>query len=425
LIDAYIAFDDSSHRGLARSEEHLYDLDSLKDSCGCLVSFNIDQTAEAHLASVAHYTVREFLESDRSSRTSWFNIKQPASYSSILGFVMDYTITSEPIQNPENWDHGSPLDLRSTSTLQEYCAAASVRALRDHEELIEPRLAFRFLDPLESHFTALQKALIILTANDKRDILSSSYEMVGFWDVYWQNSAKESKTIVLAHLILMGCFVLAKEFIQYLDVKAILEESLEGSINTVGVWVEDYEREEFQCNLVEFLAEMSIFNKAELEFFERELRELPGIVSYANLLPLYMPGHACDGPACEDTCTLPRLLQNGTNPDPSGFQVTPLQIAVHTRDLAGVSALLEAGANPNNTGDAQGVYWDPKTSVLGPYTKLSGLAPLYILRHLKAYPWCEDGMTRREIDLMNGETTNAIERLLLNYGAFNIAVENK
>ncbi|PMD45946.1 hypothetical protein L207DRAFT_382923, partial [Hyaloscypha variabilis F] len=65
LIDAYIAFDDSSHRGLARSEEHLYDLDSLKDSCGCLVSFNIDQTAEAHLASVAHYTVREFLESDR------------------------------------------------------------------------------------------------------------------------------------------------------------------------------------------------------------------------------------------------------------------------------------------------------------------------------------------------------------------------
>jgi ankyrin repeat protein len=136
-----------------------------------------------------------------------------------------------------------------------------------------------------------------------------------------------------------------------------------------------------------------------------------------------MPGHTHET-ACSGSCVLRQLLQLGANPDPKGFQVTPLQIAVFCRDLAGVRTLLEAGADPNNTGDEQGIKWHAETSVLGPYCRLHGLAPLYILRHLKAYRYFEDGMTTEEIDEMNGATTIDIERLLLDYGASTVVSGN-
>ena len=84
--------------------------------------------------------------------------------------------------------------------------------------------------------------------------------------------------------------------------------------------------------------------------------------------------------------------------------------------------LLEAGADSNNTGDEQGIKWHAKTSILGPYCRLHGLAPLYILRHLEAYLYFEDGMTIEEINHMNGAVTTDIERLLLDYGASTASV---
>ncbi|MEJ0106518.1 MAG: hypothetical protein WDO19_29990 [Bacteroidota bacterium] len=83
--------------------------------------------------------------------------------------------------------------------------------------------------------------------------------------------------------------------------------------------------------------------------------------------------------------------------------------------------LLEAGADSNNTGDEQGIKWDAETSILAPYGHLHGLAPLYILRHLEAYQFYEYGSSIEEID----QITAAIERLLLDYNASTICVENR
>ena len=62
LIDAYIALDKGKSR--LSSDEYLYDLETLKDSCGCLVSFTSNKEDQSQLANIAHYTVREFLESN-------------------------------------------------------------------------------------------------------------------------------------------------------------------------------------------------------------------------------------------------------------------------------------------------------------------------------------------------------------------------
>ena len=331
----------------------------------------------------------------------------------ILAFVLEYAITSEPIETPNDCEDGSPLYLGSTSSLQEYCLATSLRSLRDLEELIEPTLAFRFLNPLESHFEALHTALSILAFDGSSGTLSSDYYYTGFWDVDWHEPTKNSKTAILANLLLMECFSLANDFIQDLDIGRVLQETLYGSISTSVGWMKDLDSGEFECNLVELLAHMREFDKDMLDFFQREAR---GLVCYTDLLPRYMPGHAYET-VCESSCVLPRLLQLGANPDPKGFLVTPLQIAVFSRDLAGVRTLLEAGADLNNIGDEQGIKRHAETSILSPYRCLHGLTPLYILRHLEAYPDLEGGMSIEDFNHMNGATTTDIERLLLDYEA--------
>ena len=60
--------------------------------------------------------------------------------------------------------------------------------------------------------------------------------------------------------------------------------------------------------------------------------------------------------------------------------------------------------------------WEATTSALGTYSGLHGLAPLHILRHVKAHPY-RTGMTREETNAAYGPATVAIERLLLDYDA--------
>ena len=252
----------------------------------------------------------------------------------------------------------------------------------------------------------------------KIEILSSTYPISGFWNVEWDGSTKSSKTAILANLLLMKCFALAKYFIQDLDIMSVLQETLFGSINPdIGLF--EFAKEgKFACNLVEFLAEIGEFDGRMLDFFQREAH---GLARYTDVLPYYMPGHSHYEAECGGSCVLPRLLQLGANPDPKGFQVTPLQIAVFTRDAAGVKRLLEAGANANNIGNKRGIEWDAETSALGIYQRLHGFTPLYILRHLEPDPEVEDDMTGEEVT----QVTTITERLLLDNNASTVSVEDK
>ncbi|MEJ0106519.1 MAG: NACHT domain-containing protein [Bacteroidota bacterium] len=313
LIDTYTAL----NKGVLDSDEYLYDIETLKDSCGCLVSFTFTKKDQPQSANIAHYTVREFLESDRSSSTSWFSIKRKASYGLILAFVLEYATTSEVTEIPDDWDDEyDPLNLSCISSLQEYCLAASFRSLQDLEELIEPRLAFRFLNPLEPHFDALHAVICMsrLNQGNSYETLNLNHFVAGFWDVDWHESTKTSKAAILANLLLMKCFGLAKYFIQDLDIESVHQETLSGSIICSMSWTRYRDPSEFKCNLVEFLAEIREFDKGVLDLIQHEAR---GIVCYTDLLPRYMPGHFCET-ECDDSCALPRLLHLGANPDPKG-----------------------------------------------------------------------------------------------------------
>jgi hypothetical protein len=188
-----------------------------------------------------------------------------------------------------------------------------------------------------------------LSLDGEREKLSPYHLEIGFWDVDWDEPTNSSMTAVLANLLSLKRFSLAKAFIQDLDMETVLQETLYGWIYPAIVTKRYPGEPKFNCNLVEFLADIHGLDKDILEFFQREAS---GLVCYTNLLPRFMPGHRCET-VCEASCTLRQLLQLGANPDPEGFPVTPLQIAVFSRDLAGVRTLLEAGADLNNTGDEQ------------------------------------------------------------------------
>ncbi len=104
--------------------------------------------------------------------------------------------------------------------------------------------------------------------------------------------------------------------------------------------------------------------------------------TWAKSLLTFYVGYHRHGGRCEG-CWLRRLLQLGALVDPAGFRVTPLQIAVAARDLKGIALLLESGANPNMTGEYDGIRWGEE-EILGIFDQLHGCTPLYVLRKFSA-----------------------------------------
>lgn len=109
-------------------------------------------------------------------------------------------------------------------------------------------------------------------------------------------------------------------------------------------------------------------------------------------------------------CTLKKILSGGADPNAAGYLVTPLQISVATRDIEGITELLEAGANPNGTGDRDGVC-SKRDSLLENLNQLHGLSPLYIHRNSDdtAHYWV--------YEYRDGCDKSVIEDLLLQHGA--------
>lgn len=63
----------------------------------------------------------------------------------------------------------------------------------------------------------------------------------------------------------------------------------------------------------------------------------------------------------KDRYTLKKILSGQADLNAAGHLVTPLQIVVATRDIEGVTELLEAGADSNVTGDRNRVSFKTKS----------------------------------------------------------------
>jgi hypothetical protein len=329
VIDSYIVI--NKERSGSSSEDYLHTIDTVKDLCGCLVSVKADfldngtldttiisEEDRFHSVEFAHYTVREFLASDRIPTTHAFKLDETACYRTFLYSLLGYAIEHDYCKKKDVWeDRGAPLNVRSSraSSLHEYSIVTTVRALHTHEQLLESTLVYRFLDPSERHYSALRKSLFQLSPTHIDEYGLSKFN-TRFWHILWASSATSTKSsrdaAILVDLLLMDCFELAKVFMRDMVLKDVLQEVLSGRVKShyMGDW-------QFKCKLVDLLAEFRKLDTGTLCFFEDEA---PRIVSYRDILPRWMPGHSCGWlDSCKDSCVLPRLVGMGAERQPEGF----------------------------------------------------------------------------------------------------------
>lgn len=421
LLDSYTCLGAAGEK--QNTDDFICDLELLKDVSGCIISFSREDDEET--AAIAHYTVREFLESNRepTQRTAWTKINKENCYSAMLVNIFHLVLAPEaPSLCVEDYDNRDPVEgLSGTSNLEEYCVLSSARSLVACEELVDLSLAFRLLDSYATHYKLFCKILIFHT-NDGAygDAILGSYRSIVPWNLEWRGiSNKSSSAATLVNLLVLECFGLATALALKVDMKQLVQQSLHGKVHwdILTEWFGDScdNKGEFQGNIVEVLAQLRQFHRTHFEFIQETA---PNLVSYQDLLPIIM---SSSYPSSKVSDVLPidhilqRLLDLGADPDPQGFRVTPLQIAIYQRDLGVVRKLLEVGADPNNAGDPEGTTWN-NNSVLSPYNRFHGHAPIEILSFEPCFPF-EDDMSREHIENANGVVTDEIRRILLSYGA--------
>jgi hypothetical protein len=163
---------------------------------------------------------------------------------------------------------------------------------------------------------------------------------------------------------------------------------------------------DFDGTIIEVFAQME---EVQPRIFQLLLDCGSGLFDPSKVLLFYIGSHRdCD---CGKHCPLERLLQLGADPNLKGYLLTSLQIAVVSRDFEGARRLLEAGADPNDTGDSNGITWENNT-LMGQFNHLRNASPLHVNRNFEC-TWKAETQEEKRTE----EDKHRIEAMLLDYGA--------
>ncbi|KAK3372911.1 hypothetical protein B0T24DRAFT_501499, partial [Lasiosphaeria ovina] len=159
------------------------DFDRLRDSCGCLVSFYSNEKQ----ATLAHYTVREFLESNRIVPAHVeFRIEPDETFRALCRMVL--TAALEFYQQDLDWI----LPIVDT-------------VVAEAEDLVAPELAFRFLDGSQPHF------------EDAKHLMQARVSALAraFQRLNWgRENDVPNPAVVLTNLLEASAFKLAEKVMQ-------------------------------------------------------------------------------------------------------------------------------------------------------------------------------------------------------------------
>ena len=410
--------------------ERFYDKDTLREVCGCLIKISpedvLDNLRDHHRTyisvSFAHYSVREYLDSNRTSNAGF-------GYHTIGGgdlkdrFLEITFLEAQHIEPNELWELETNLTDNSDvieavdSRFNIYCVMSALLSLYKAPSQIYRHstlnaLAIDLLDPCMPHFPTMEAAALSIERATSVFSDQNIFYDGCIWNVEWHpdtnTELKHLYNLLLLTESCIECLPLAKTFLQGKDLKSLLQAQLcfnrevfdISSVNELGTYA-------FKGCLIEVFAQLAVRSAEAFKFL---VEVGAGLFDPSIALLLYIGGHMHSVQFdCKGFCPLQRLLGLGANPNLRGYRITPLQIATFSRDYEGVEMLLKAGAMPNDTGCAEGVIW-PEDSVMHDLNHLHGTSPLRICRELAI-------ISRPRHRIVGANGRKKIEALLLSHGA--------
>ncbi|KAF5012593.1 hypothetical protein FDECE_1360 [Fusarium decemcellulare] len=397
LLDAYL------HLQEEESEDFFcFDLETLQESCGCLVTWTTEVTpdgAETQTAKIAHYTVREFLESERSQKSaSFFSLRRREVFRDVLSSLFSRATDSKLLR--------SPCFDQTMINLDQYCLHAVYAAFRFLEPYVKLSLACDFLDPQSTSYPRL--------SIDHAMAFDEQYSHREICAVDWMKWKEDSTGIGLAlQLIELETWHLLERYVHSLDSTEILTVSFLMKIDSAREGWADYflddggnncvEKLDFHGTILDYFAVFIHDNlRSTSEIFSFLLNHAGTGVNLDSILQFYAAQSVRHKSGGTETF-IAELLELGADPNSNDFRVTPLQIGCLIGSFKTVRTLLEGQADPNLTGNPSQPKWDD-TYILRAYRVLHGLSPLKIIRTFR----------RR---FLKEDEIYAMEQVLIAYGA--------
>lgn len=382
------------------NSDRFFDIDTLRELCGCLISVNqerrklYDPHDQIYLSltvfavSIAHYTVLEYLEPERISQcsTAYFAISTKAV---CLELTERTLLQAQKLRLKENWKMSHGFSTVSThralmSDFAVYCVASSmISVCLWQNEICASKKLFNLtkelFHPLKPHFNDI--TLVATAINKYTDIFGFMNHGLRFFEVKsWPSQIASDTHIFLCFLLLIP--PLGKKMLEEGDVKDLLTSRLTLKVAVGMFWYmmipkDGPETYDFEGSVLELFAQFPTESTQFRLFLDYAL----GHFDPSRILILHIGSH--DHRSCTKACAVEKLLHAGADANAKGYRVMALQIAVACRDYDGIKTLLEAGADPNNTGDANGVQWSA-TSIFGRFNFLHKLSPLHVCRNLES-----------------------------------------
>src|SRR3569833_154285 len=434
------------------NSNYLYDEDSIRETCGCLIRVEPGRgfhgehfvSGATSVVGFAHYTVREFLDSNRIAASPVAYLALPIDHAEIdtiktvlLG-ALSLEIDPVNIDEPDTADPIAIDNIMATRAVTTifahfglYCLASALLSIHCWSRVISSRddlnsLAFGLLDPSGRHYPALERAVYLL---DYIDIFPY-HDMSGgmyFWEIEWLSEPTEGPwlTKTLVNLLFLAKDTELPE--KYIELHSITSFQTQKTLamRLPGIFFGlDTLMDELNtlrksplivgANLVELFAQLGMLQAA----FRLLLDSETGAIDLSSMLLHVMAWHTHDGEVeCQfdaaTSCVVQLLFPRGADPIARGYRVTPKQNKKHTGVDAGVRLLLEAGAGPDCAGDTRGKRWEDNTC-MAPFNLLHNSSPLWICRNATTMKCRTPGLPRSDHkDYIRG----CIMQNLLQHGA--------
>jgi hypothetical protein len=407
-----------------------YDILTIQELCGGLISFRRHSEGQfslrAHLAVriyFAHYTVREYLASKRiaDGPVSHFAICSDKLHEEIWR-AMFLHLLAIPADDFDafRFESLAPFGLEDDFTI--FCVKETWKMLiNPPSQLLSDvtlfNLSVSLLDVSKPHFAAFCSLLDVHFRGN--GILQNEI----FWNVHWIHPPIRVEASIFLNQLLTsahgsGAFELAEKYLRTTDKKVLFQTNLDfraqSNIDAAFVWRRKFPKFlRFNGTIVDFIAQvpgsrfrgqLKMLLKHGEGLYDRSKGLLSAVVSHLDHCD-----HEGDATPCSGFCPLRYLIEAGADPNGTGYHTRPLQITVHKQDYEGTKALLEAGANPNYSGDPNGVAWE-EGMILAEFNRLHKTRPLLICQTQPS----DDGYALRGDEKA---VYHRIRLLLLSYGA--------